>query len=53
MDDSIYYTIDELVSSDNEENAMIFGGLDDDEEKCTFPRVCHSFIAVFVQVGLS
>lgn len=39
MGDDEYYTLDEIVSSEASESAVVYGAIEDEEEKCTFPKV--------------
>ncbi|KAL5108708.1 putative E3 ubiquitin-protein ligase UBR7 [Taenia crassiceps] len=38
MGDDEYYTLDEIVSSETSESAVVYGAIEDEEEKCTFPK---------------
>eukprot|EP00108_Taenia_solium_P006431 TsM_000634800 transcript=TsM_000634800 gene=TsM_000634800 len=47
MGDEEYYTLDEIVSSETSESAVVYGAIEDEEEKCTFPKGYLKRQAVF------
>ncbi|VDM16414.1 unnamed protein product [Hydatigera taeniaeformis] len=47
MGDDEYFTLDELVSSETSESAVVYGAIEDEEEKCTFPKGYLKRQAVF------
>ena len=48
MDEEDVVTIDEIIKADEEDGALIYGGISDFGDNCTYPRVCLTSMLLFI-----